>query len=403
MSESSPFRLLALSLLWSVAATLTLGATDLSAQNVVVNEECHCTIDSDGNQDCSCTTSEGPRVRIGIGLDPNQSAEHDALGVLVLSVLKDSPAEKSGLREGDVVTTLQGRSLLASLGKEEVESDFDPDRSTPVQRLQAIAGGLEPGDKIEIGYERDGDSHIAELVAETTPSRTMRLELDGLPGSLADRVHSLGDRTEAAVSRRFRRLQDHASSEDRGDGRREIRILRHDGGDVEMNRLSEDEVHVWRGVGESGAAEKILHRIAEEGDEREIVLSGVFEGLEGLHASGGPGVFEFEGLEGLRAGGGRAIFVGRGPLNSSELKLVKLEAKVAEYFGTDRGVLVADVDEDSSLGLEAGDVILEVGERLVDSPGKVRRILHSYDPGEMVTFGIMRNHEEMRVEGHRSR
>lgn len=365
MSRSFPFNIPTLSLLWIVVPALAVGGTELTAQQELVSQECHCTIDSDGNRDCSCVTSEGPQVRIGIGLDPNQSAEHDALGVLVSNVLGDSPAEEAGLREGDVITSLQGRSLLLALD-EEAESGFDPDRSIPVQRLRVIARALEPGDEIEVGYERNGESRVSVLVAETIPSRTIRFELDGTSEQaerLRERVGGIGPR----MREMFR--EGIAPTRERGDGRREIRILRRRGGGEEMGRFSDDKIHVWRGIGEGDGI----------GDEREIVL------------------------EGLGRGGRRALFISGGSPNSDGLELVELQPAVAEYFGTDGGILVTDVDGGSSLGLEPGDVILLIGERVADSPEKVQRILRSYDPGEEITFHVMRKHQEISVEGHRDR
>ena len=347
-------------------ASMAAPSSNLVGQQAEIREECHCTIDSDGNRDCSCSTSEGSQARIGIGLNPDQSAEDDALGVVVSSVVGDSPAEEAGLREGDVITALQGRSLLLALD-EDVESGFDLDRSIPVQRLQVMAGRLELGDGVEIAYERNGESHLSVLVAEAIPSQEMHLELEGVPERIAERIHGLvGDRGHRVIE--FHVRENDTSNQDRGEGRREIRILRRGGGSDVTSRLSDDEIHVWRGIEEIG----------DLGDEREIVL------------------------EGLGRGGARAIFVGGGPPNADGLELVKLQPGVADYFGTGGGVLLADVDEGSSFGLEPGDVILRIGDRAVDSPERVLRILRSYDPDEAITFHVMRNHEEISVEGHRN-
>jgi len=66
-------------------------------------------------------------------------------------------------------------------------------------------------------------------------------------------------------------------------------------------------------------------------------------------------------------------------------------------------VLVTDVHPDSPIGLEAGDVILAVGDREVDGPTRVRRILASYDVEEPVTFRIMRDRTQMEVSGRLAR
>jgi S1-C subfamily serine protease len=65
--------------------------------------------------------------------------------------------------------------------------------------------------------------------------------------------------------------------------------------------------------------------------------------------------------------------------------------KLGRYFGTERGVLVLRVPPDAGVGLEEGDVILEIGGRAPDSGGHAMRILRSYQPGEEVTLRIMRD------------
>lgn len=81
------------------------------------------------------------------------------------------------------------------------------------------------------------------------------------------------------------------------------------------------------------------------------------------------------------------------------LRMEELNPKLGEYFGTDRGVLIADVHEDSMLGLLPGDVVLEVGDREATDPTRLRRILRSYEPDEEVSLHIMRQKREMTVSG----
>ncbi|MCU0976730.1 MAG: PDZ domain-containing protein [Steroidobacteraceae bacterium] len=64
---------------------------------------------------------------------------------------------------------------------------------------------------------------------------------------------------------------------------------------------------------------------------------------------------------------------------------------LGRYFGTDKGVLVLRVPPDAGVGLEEGDVILEIGGREPESGSHALRILRSYQPGEKVTLRIMRD------------
>ncbi len=92
-----------------------------------------------------------------------------------------------------------------------------------------------------------------------------------------------------------------------------------------------------------------------------------------------------------------AFVYGLGPTAGLELRT--LNPDLGSYFGATEGVLVLEVDEDSTLGLRAGDVILTVGDRDVDDPADVRRILRSYDDGETVRFQVMRNGQRVTAEG----
>ena len=66
------------------------------------------------------------RVRLGVSLDGNQGEEYDSQGAQVKDVLDDSPAEGAGLQEGDIITHLNGQSLLNAIPDEDDE-EFDED------------------------------------------------------------------------------------------------------------------------------------------------------------------------------------------------------------------------------------------------------------------------------------
>jgi S1-C subfamily serine protease len=86
-----------------------------------------------------------------------------------------------------------------------------------------------------------------------------------------------------------------------------------------------------------------------------------------------------------------------GPL--ADLELVKVNPGLSEYFGTSEGLLVVDAPSDSSLNLRAGDVILSIGGRHPTSPAQALRILGTYEPGENVTFEVMRQKRRATVNG----
>lgn len=87
-------------------------------------------------------------------------------------------------------------------------------------------------------------------------------------------------------------------------------------------------------------------------------------------------------------------------LTSDGLDLAEVNPALGEYFGTDRGVLVLDIDEDSALGLQPGDVILSIDGREARDPAHVRAILSSYRGDEDITFAVRRHDRDRQVEGH---
>ncbi len=82
------------------------------------------------------------------------------------------------------------------------------------------------------------------------------------------------------------------------------------------------------------------------------------------------------------------------------LDLLELNPELGSYFGTEEGVLVADVDDDSTLGLKPGDVIVAVDGRQVGDIAKLHRILASYEEDEEVRFRIWRDGAETTAKGN---
>jgi S1-C subfamily serine protease len=96
----------------------------------------------------------------------------------------------------------------------------------------------------------------------------------------------------------------------------------------------------------------------------------------------------------------RVFAFGGGP---SDLELVAVNPGLGDYFGTTEGLLVVDVGSDTTLGLRAGDVILQLGGRRPQSPAHAMRILATYEPGEEVRFDIMRQKRRATVNGRMPR
>ncbi len=80
------------------------------------------------------------------------------------------------------------------------------------------------------------------------------------------------------------------------------------------------------------------------------------------------------------------------------LELVPVTPKLGAYFGTDKGLLVVRAPTGPGLPLEEGDVLQTIDGRTPESPGHAFRILRSYQPGEKVKLGVLRQRRPVVLE-----
>ena len=92
-------------------------------------------------------------ARLGIGL--GDWAEGAVEGLSVVSVSPGGPADQSGLRSGDMLTTINAESLAADSGQESYE------------RLREALAGVKPGSDVSIGYRR-GEEELEVQVATSS-------------------------------------------------------------------------------------------------------------------------------------------------------------------------------------------------------------------------------------------
>jgi hypothetical protein len=101
----------------------------------------------------------GNRGRIGVVVKTVPDAADDKLGARIEAVTPSAPAEKAGLKAGDIITRFNGTALGG------VRSE-DEDASGPGMKLIELARSLDPGDTVQVEYRRGSDSRKATLVAE---------------------------------------------------------------------------------------------------------------------------------------------------------------------------------------------------------------------------------------------
>lgn len=73
------------------------------------------------------------------------------------------------------------------------------------------------------------------------------------------------------------------------------------------------------------------------------------------------------------------------------MELIELNAGLGKYFGTDTGLLVVSAPKSDALELQDGDVIQSIDGREPTDIRHAMRILSSYQSGEKLKLGIMRD------------
>jgi hypothetical protein len=99
------------------------------------------------------------RGRIGVVVKTDPDAADDKLGARIEAVTPSGPADKAGLKAGDIITRFNGTALGG------VQSE-DDEESGPGMKLIDLARALDPGDSVQVEYRRGSETRKATLVAE---------------------------------------------------------------------------------------------------------------------------------------------------------------------------------------------------------------------------------------------
>lgn len=105
------------------------------------------------------------RAVLGIDISRDQSGN----GVTLMGVTPDGPADKAGLRSGDLLVSLNGTALKQ-----------DGDRTSD-QGVLAIMDKVRPGDKVKVDYTRDGKSATAVVTAESARDYAFSFRMPPMP------------------------------------------------------------------------------------------------------------------------------------------------------------------------------------------------------------------------------
>ena len=262
-------------------------------------------------------------------------------GVLVTRVLPGGPADRAGIRFGDRIVSINGHALVEPLADEE-QRELPDSTSYHQARLEWLMDESPEGEPLELGVERGWEALTFSIVPEVLP--------DYDPDTMWDTELWSGP-TYDSITARFRDAVDR------------VRF-----------RVGPDEFEVgW-----------IPPRVP----------AGRVRGVLDLPV---PPVGLTPTVTLIDAGnwwGDRFHYVG-----DNLLEMVQLNPELGAYFGTEEGVLVLDVDENVTLGLRPGDVVVSIGGRKVDEVSDMQRILASYEEDEAVDFGIWRDGARATVVG----
>ena len=104
-------------------------------------------------------TFRDSRGRIGVIVDPKADAAGDKVGARIDGITPGGPAEKAGLKVGDVITRFNSTALAGA------ESE-DDQNSGPGMKLIELAHAVDPGDTVQVEYRRGTDARKVTIVAE---------------------------------------------------------------------------------------------------------------------------------------------------------------------------------------------------------------------------------------------
>ena len=163
-----------------------------------------------------------PRGYLGVGLTdltPELRAHFGVpqeSGVMVSKVDAGSPADKAGLRVGDILTAYDGKPVASSFDLRQRIRGADDGAAAPLEvwrggKVQTLTANLEKRDRPEVDLaplflrKKDGDRMILSLDGEELPlPDKLTLPPNGGPGRL--RVQTLTSR-EADLEKRLKELE----------------------------------------------------------------------------------------------------------------------------------------------------------------------------------------------------
>ena len=252
-------------------------------------------------------------------------------GVELIGVSPGGPAEAAGIEAGDVIVEIAGQDLRD-----------DPQRARG--RLFEIMDGVEAGDEVTVVVERDDEARSFTVTADVRE-----------PSSWQSII------TVPEIA------------------------------DVDLSELQKEAEIIVEQIRVPEVDEEALQQKMHELQERLKSQKFIFIDPDGeRHEWQGDIDFDFENFSGFAdlAFADSDIFFGLPAARG--LEFATMNEELGAYFETERGVLVLRAAQDNAYGLRAGDVILAVGGRDVDTPAELLRALRRVEPGTELRLEIKR-------------
>lgn len=269
--------------------------------------------------------SSGDRPVLGVILGNSTD-----VGIKVLGVSPDGPAERAGVEAGDVIVALGGRVLSA----------VDEDGNTR-KGLNIALKDIKAEEQVIVSVERGSETLDLTVVPEVRE-----------PLSWQSVVRFPSAPTASAVI----------------------------DGTVMIERIVVPEIN-------TEALTEQIEQMRVEIEERRVFIEsrGDAPELERHYK------FQFGDMSDMGDFALHDTNAWFGMPLAAGLRLAEVDPALGEYFKTDRGVLVLKAKEDNPLLLQSGDVVLNLHGTDVNSPAEFMRALRDLEPGDELVIDIKRN------------